>query len=170
MRKLAISLLVVLAFCAGWWLNPRPDIGMGIYFEDGRLIADGGGHTFNGNFVDITLPDWIKGTLGDEPFRNSTVRNFHFDSTDDVVVLPEPNRTIVVHEINSKTFVDANETTESNEPNEYVDIAITCACGNKISVKHPVTDDLWPLRYACNKCDMHYIMYRDDVMDRMVQK
>ncbi len=82
-------LLVVLAFLVGGaggysikpttWTITTPR-GMGIYFEDGYLVVDGGREdgVELADGVDITLPKWIEDTLGDEPCKGATFRNFAF--------------------------------------------------------------------------------------------
>ena len=115
--KKGIGLLIVGLVCIGSFqlgLLSQPDVGMGIYFEEGRLVIDGGrhdGYVFNGNTVDITLPAWIEEKMcPDHVWENSITRNFRFDFTGindpNVIELPnEPNRTILVDRIIGKEFI-----------------------------------------------------------------
>ncbi len=118
MRLATILLCVFVCITVGWFIGyeMRPDIGLGIYFEDGRLVVDGGrhsGYVFNGNSVEISLPAWIEDKLfvDCDGWRNTDVRNFAFDYSlcnPNIIELPtDPNSVIVVEgSLHTKIFLE----------------------------------------------------------------
>ena len=120
MKTVSIIVTIIICFFTGYLvgLRHRPNVGIGIYFENDRLIIDGGrhqGYTFNGNTVEISLPAWIEKKLfPDDIWRNVDVRNFNFNYRNcnpNIVKLPsEPNSVIVVEgSPHTKTFEDPNK-------------------------------------------------------------
>lgn len=75
---------------------------------------------------------------------------------------------IIGIDINDKEYnFTLDELVEKLIPKEpdcdTVYISIGCECGNAIHIEQPITKDDHPLRWACSECDLHYIIYRDDV-------
>lgn len=115
MKIVKLIVLVVIGFLVGFISNRKPEIGVGVYFENDRLVIDGGrhqGYVFDGNAVDITLPKWMEEKVcPDGVWRNFNVRNFHFDYRGvkpNVIELPsDPNSVIVVEgNLLTKTFIE----------------------------------------------------------------
>lgn len=141
---ISIAMGVVLA----GWLSPEPSVGMGIYFEDGRLIVDGGrqqGFVFTTDCPQVDIPEWMKTVLDvNECWNGSVMRNFHFDCTSEEP--NEPNNLIIDSNYARKAL---SEIDEKYSQIKYSQFTGKCpCCANVITAPH-IGPYYW---FVCSEC------------------